>query len=212
VSLDEEIRSSGVTEIVHFTTNSGLIGILYAHAVKSRLRLPTEQHLEYVYEPNSAFRKDTPWLGYVNLSISRINKQFYDVCSGKWHVDEDRWWAVLSFDPQLLLDPGVLFVTTNNMYTGAVRGSGVAGFRQLFAPRVVRWNGYEVIRPSSLADKLTTCPQAEVLYPDELSTSYLRTIYVSTPEHADVIAGQLSVFPHEGVSVVVDPAFETIAR
>lgn len=211
MSLEEEIRSSGVTEVVHFTTNSGLIGILASHAVKSRLRLPTEKHLEYVYEPNSAFRKDTPWLGYVNLSISRINKQFYDICSGKWHADEDRWWAVLSFDSQLMLDPGVLFVTTNNMYTGAVRGSGMVGFRQMFARRIVRWNGNEVVR-GHLAHKLPTCPQAEVLYPDELSTSYLRTIYVSTPEHADVVAGQLAVFPHEGVTVVVDPDFETIAR
>jgi hypothetical protein len=63
-----------------------------------------------------------------------------------------------------------------------------------------------------LADNLPTCPQAEVLYPDELSTTYLRTIYVSEPEHADVVSAQLAIFPHEGVRVVVDPDFQVIAR
>lgn len=198
--------------MVHFTTNSGLVGIMAKRAVKSRLRLPKEEYLEYVYEPNSAFRKDTPWLGYVNLSVSRINKHFYDICSGKWHKGEDRWWSVLSFDPALMLDPGVLFVTTNNMYTGATRGTDVAGFRTLFAPRVVRWSGNTIIRPSGLADDLPTCPQAEVLYSDELSTDYLRTIYVSDPEHADVVSAQLAIFPHEGVRVVIEPDFRGIAR
>lgn len=212
MSLVDEIDRRRITEVVHFTTNSGLIGILAKRAVKSRLRLPQEKHLEYVYEPNSAFRKDIPWLGYVNLSISRINKHFYDICSGKWHAGEDRWWTVLSFNPLLMSDPGVLFVTTNNMYTGAVRGSDVAGFRQLFAAQVLRWNGNIVRRPDSLADNLTTCSQAEVLYPDELSTPYLGTIYVSEPEHADVVSAQLAIFPHEGVRVVISPNFEAIAR
>jgi hypothetical protein len=174
--------------------------------------LPEEKYLEYVYEPNSIFRKDKPWLGYLNLSISHINRQFYDICSQKWHADEDRWWTVLSFDASLMLDPGVLFVTTNNMYTGAVREEGVAGLRQLFVPRIVRWNGNEVDRPDGLHPSIPTCPQAEALYPDELSTTYLRTIYVSEPEHADVVSAQLAIFPHEGVRVVIDPDFVTISR
>jgi len=212
VNLKDEIRSRNITNVVHFTTNSGLVGILAKHAVKCRLRLPAEKYLEYVFEPNSAFRKDIPWLGYVNLSISQINKQFYEICSGKWHSGEDRWWAVLSFDSGLMLDPGVMFVTTNNMYTGAARASGVAGLRQLFAPQVSRWSGNAVLRPAGLASHLPTCPHAEVLYPDELSTSYLRSIYVSEAEQADVVSAQLAIFRYEGVSVVTDPKFRDIAR
>ena len=75
----------GVAQVVHFTTVSGLTGVLAAKAVKSRARLPTDKYLEHVYQPNSAIRKDRAWLDYVNLSISRINDWMFD-SSTSWHV------------------------------------------------------------------------------------------------------------------------------
>ena len=66
-------ESHGITQVVHFTTVSGAVGILASNAVKSRLRLPNDKYIERVYRLNASVRKDELWLDYVNLSIERIN-------------------------------------------------------------------------------------------------------------------------------------------
>ena len=87
-------RERGIAQVVHFTTVSGLTGVLASKAVKSRSRLPTDKYLEHVYQPNSAIRKDRAWLDYVNLSITRINDWMFD-SSASWHVLEDNPWVFL---------------------------------------------------------------------------------------------------------------------
>lgn len=115
----------GVQNVVHFTTNAGLVGILASGAVKSRERLPDDKHLEHVYQPNALIRKDTPWLDYVNLSIERINRWMFD-SSTAWHATEGKFWVVLSFAPDILAHRGVVFTTTNNIYPTCRRAEGLA--------------------------------------------------------------------------------------
>ena len=115
-----------IREILHFTTNRGLLGVFATGAVLSRDLLDTDKYIEHIYTPNCSTRlKDSAWTGYVNLSISRVNDRMLST-SCRWHSTEDLWWVVLAFDTSLLADPGVHFVTTNNTYTAALgRGIGV---------------------------------------------------------------------------------------
>ncbi len=203
MTIGDVIKKRGIIEILHFTTHRGLLGSLHSGSVKSRKRLPAEVDLKFIYQPNAIYRKDPDWLDYVNLSISRINFVFF-ATSCRWHRAEDLWWCIMAFDPEILTHPGVHFATTNNMYTGVVRGSGVAGLENLFAARVVRYDGNTAVRTAQLADNLTTCVQGEALYPGELSVKYLRRVYVERNEDQDEVYAQLHMLGVAGVDVVVD--------
>ena len=89
----------GITEILHFTTNNGALGILATGFVLSRHRLAKEQYIEHIYTPNCPSRhKDSDWTNHVNLSISRVNGRMLGISSGRWHATQDLWWVVLAFD------------------------------------------------------------------------------------------------------------------
>ena len=60
-SIAEIVTQRGIEEVLHFTTNKGLTGILAEGAVLPRKRLPEHKYLEHVYEPNAEMRKD--WSG-----------------------------------------------------------------------------------------------------------------------------------------------------
>lgn len=204
MNVSDIVRSRGIEEVLHFTTNSGVVGSLAVGAVLSRTRLPQEKHLEHIWEPNSTRRERDPALiDYVNLSISRVNAEFLGH-SRRWHRDEDRWWAVLAFDPEVLDDPGVLFVTTNNIYTGAARMGGGDGLEALFAPKIARWAGNTVARAAGVDPAWPTCPQAEALYPKSLSLDRLSAIYVDEEEHVATVSAQLEVLGYSGIDVRLD--------
>lgn len=205
MTVREVIKRRGITEVLHFTTHRGLLGSLHSRSVKSRKRLPAEVDLKFIYQPNAIYRKDPAWLDYVNLSISRINTVFF-ATSCRWHRAEDLWWCFMSFDPEILTHPGVYFATTNNMYTGVVQGCGAAGLESLFAPKVVRYNGNIAVRSAELADNLTTCVQAEALYPGELSVKYLKRVYVERNDDQDEVYAQMHMTGVLGADVIVDAA------
>ena len=176
--------------MLHFTSVSGAIGILAKKAVKSRPRLEDDQYLEHVYRPNAPYRKDEKWLNYVNLSITRINDWMFG-SSERWHVKDNNPWVVLSFDPAILGHPGVVFATTNNIYPACRRAEGLVGFEKLFADRV----GGRYFQLHDRTDKLSDWPtdrQAEVLYPGEVSCSYLQRVDVQLAETIDAICGILA--------------------
>lgn len=191
-TIAEIVAARRITEVLHFSTNHGLTGILGEGAVLSRQRLPESEYLEHVYEPNASVRKDEAWLDYVNLSISRINTEFFGRAS-RWHAHREVWWCALSFDPILLSDEGVVFATTNNMYSGCRRAEGSDGLEALFAGTVRRWNGNSVVRSEDLPPAWTTCRQAEVLYPKRLACARLRRVYVATGAHADIAASTCAI-------------------
>lgn len=186
-----------IREILHFTTNKGLLGIFATGAVLSRKRLDRHQFVEYIYTPNCENRlKDEGWIDYVNLSISRVNGHMLGV-SENWHSHQNVWWAVLAFDVEILAHPGVYFTTTNNTYTFCVkRGERVDALRRLFAESVEwGWYGSRKTRYPGMPDEWTTDPQAEVLYPAQLSLEFLRSIYVREEERIDDVNGLFGVFP-----------------
>ena len=204
MTIHDVIKRRGINEVLHFTTHRGLLGSLHSGSVKSRKRLPAEVDLKFIYQPNAIYRKDPAWLDFVNLSISCINVVFF-ATSCRWHRAEDLWWCIMSFDPEVLTHPGVYFATTNNMYTGVVHGTGAAGLENLFAPRVIRYNGNIAVRTALLAHNLTTCVQAEALYPGELSVKHLKGVYVERNEDQDEVYAQMHMIGVSGVDVIVDP-------
>lgn len=203
MTIQDVISRRQIVEVVHFTTHRGLLGALHSGALKSRKRLPAEVDLRYIYRPNAEYRKDKAWLDYVNLSISRINTDYFR-SSCRWHREEDLWWCIMAFDPIILTHPNVYFATTNNMYTGVVRGSGAEALEQLFGPRILRWHGNSVARALTLPSSSTTCEYAEVLYPGEVAIEFLRRLYVIRGEDQDEVYGQLHMMGVSRVEVIVD--------
>jgi len=207
MTIKEIIQRRGIKEILHYTTNKGLIGILDAGKVKSRDRLQADQRLEFILKLNTPKVRDDPkWVDFVNLSISRINTDLFKISSEKWHPGSDLWWCILSFDPIILTHNGTYFTTTNNIYTGVKRNQGAVGLEALFSDMIIRWSGNIISRPRKLHESCPTCRQAEVLYPKELSTTFLQTIYVETDEKADAAYGIIGGVKHPEILVKVDPA------
>ena len=206
MTFEEIVESRSITEVLHFTTNKGLLGVLFMGKILSRQRLQQEDTLEFIFTPNAIFRKDPAWLDYVNMSISEINSTFFEIASGRWHRGERLWWCILSFSAEILTHDGVVFTTTNNMYSGVKRKPGPEGLEAMFAARILHYNNKRVRRAEDRARCLPTCEQAEVLYPKGISTQHLKRIYVVRDEDMDDVRAQIAVIQHPEVEVVKDPA------
>jgi hypothetical protein len=204
-TIEGIVRSRGITEVVHFTTNRGLTGILSTELLKSRARLPQDDYLAAIAHPNCPTRKDPGWIDYVNLSVTRINDWMFDY-SLREHAGRDVWWVVLGFDPEVLTHDGVVFTTTNNIYPSVRRRQGADGLAGMFADEVRGRYSAVHRRAVEMPDNWTTDRQAEVLYPAELTTATLQSIYVSDPNQADVVGGTLETVKHREVEIVCDEA------
>lgn len=203
MTVEEIVKNRRIEEVLHFTTHLGLIGILDSRYILSRQRLPEDKRLEYILKLNASRRLDTDWLDHVNLSISRINATLYDISSEKWHPQVR--WRILSFDPVILTHDGVFFATTNNIYPSVIRARNGKGLEALFAPSVIGRYRSVITRDPTTPDCCPTCVQAEVLYPQRLSTDYLKKIYVSAGEEQDNVCGQMSALHHREVAVEINP-------
>lgn len=205
MSLEEVIADRGIESVVHFTTNRGSLGVFAAKALKSRQRLHTDYQLKHIFQPNAANRgKDAAWLDYANLSITHINTAFFGA-SGSWHKEQNFFWCILDFSPEILTHEGVWFTTTNNIYTGVRRSQGCNGLEASFDDPIIQWAGRSVRRPLDLAPNRTTCAQAEVLYPVEVSTDYLQRIYVRTESESDELAAQMAAVGHRDIVIEICP-------
>lgn len=198
-------RRRGITTIVHFTRTSGFKGMLYTSVVKARIDLPDDARVRHVYQENTPDRsRDLRWHGYVNLSVTDINVRMFEFSKEQHPCDK---WVILGFDPQILGDPGVVFCTTNNAYDVAYRCAGPRGFEQMFAPRVP-WGHYgSVCTRYSRARNQTTDPQAEVLYPFELSLDHLRSVTVTDEDTYETVKATLYHFPRDPEVVINPEAF-----
>jgi hypothetical protein len=212
MSIEQFIAERGIESVVHFTTNKGSLGIFASKALKSRQRLNADEQLKHIFQPNARYRdKDMAWLDYANLSISRINTNFFNTCSGSWHKEKDFFWCIFDFSPEIMQHENVEFTTTNNIYTGNLRSPGLKGLQQAFQQKTHQYSNSYVERAEGFPKNLPTCNQAEILYPGEVSTRYLQRIYVRSEEDSDELAGQIAATAHPPVEVLVRPElFEKI--
>lgn len=212
MSVSEVVALRNISEVLHFTTNRGLVGALSGRRVLSRHRLPDEKSLEHLWRANARsrpesaehFDKSQNWLDFVNLSISEVNSRYFLV-STRWHETSDYWWVILSFSSEIMCHDSVQFATTNNGYDRCLRAPGATGLEALFAPTIHRKSPAWSVNRGGRPPHLPTCEQAEVLYPGELSTDYLKRVYVKEDGQRDVVGGWLREFDYTGIAVIVDP-------
>jgi len=199
--VDSYIATKRISEVVHFTTNKGLLGMSFTQRLLPRSALDEEQLLEFILQRNAETRRDPNWFGYVNLSINQINRRYF-AASAIWHPK--LWWAILAFDPSVLEQTGVYFVNTNNGWrSGVSRRAGLLGLKMLFEEDVShggKWHDHR-----ARFDLEPTCPQAEVLYPGAIPLSNLRRVYVRDSSNYREACSYLTFLPWE-VPVVIDEA------
>ena len=201
----EAAVARGITSIVHFTRIPGLVGILASSSVKARGDLMRDTRLQYVAEENAPDRsRDVLWHDYINMSVAAINRRMFQF-SERQHPDAQ--WVILEFGPDILGDPGVVFCTTNNAYEVAHRCRGLRGFEQMFAERVPWGHLGSVCLRYGIESDRTTDPQAEVLYPFELSLDHLHTITVRDEETYDAVVAAKATFPHRSEIAQLPEAF-----
>lgn len=204
MTIDLITKKRGITELVHFTTSTGLLGILSTQNLLPRSSLAQSQLLEYILQYNAPYRSDLNWVKYVNLSISRINYQFFDH-SGSLHKEPGIFWVVLGIDSEVMLHEGVFFTTTNNIYPACLRGTGHGALEQLFAPKVLGRYAAELHRSVDHPDHWTTCPQAEVLYPGPIPTRFILNIYVRNDNDLNAVYAQIAALGVDSCTVTVRP-------
>src|SRR3712207_5143140 len=98
-------RDRGITQIVHYTSQRGIMGSLRKDLVLSRERVENDDDLAYIFE-GVWDRKDPDWIDYISLSISRPN---LDLFRRSRNNHPDWWWGVMTFDPAILDHDGVWF-------------------------------------------------------------------------------------------------------
>ena len=206
MSVAQIIAARDITEAVHFTTNHGCLGTLYTRNLLSRSRLQDDEMVRYLFAANAELRRDIEYLDYVSLSVQHINTEFFRISSGKWHREEPIFWCVLAFDPVVLTHEGVVFATTNNIYSSVLRATGQAGLERLFSGSVNRWPNNIAFRVPDMRLSYPTCSQAEALYPAMISTEHLRRVYVHNLADQSEVAGFLKATFHREVDVVVEPS------
>ena len=206
MSISDIISARNINEIVHFTTNKGLIGVLATKFLKARSHLKNEQYLEFILHENSKFRSDLEWVDYISLSVTRMNTSFFNQCT-RWHADIQ--WCAICISASVLGDKGVVFTTTNNIYRDSViRTEGPQGLEAIFAPSISGRYGLLCNRGSAVPDNVPTDIQAEVLYPNQISIDYIQRIVVRTDNDADEMCGITNLFLHSShIPVIVDPDF-----
>jgi len=206
-AIAQVISQRGIPEVVHFTTNNGLVGILRTGRLSANAFLQDEQCLRHVLKINSIDRsRDAMWLEYINISISRINDYFFKYSKSRVKHD-DAYWCILGFDPSVMTHPGVQFATTNNAYPLTLRAMGAAGLEALFAPTIHRKPSWSTNRVVGALPFHPTCRQAEVLYPGHLSLDYLRNIYVASGDVSDEVFAQVAMLAPQlmdKIQIVVD--------
>lgn len=192
--FEASIKSKGINEILHFTTNQGLLGVLRTGAVLPNSKLKKEDTLAFIFQQNSLKRRerDSKWLNYVNLSVTKLNFEFFEH-SQNVHQYSDIYWVILSFSPEIIMDSGVYFTTTNNIYPSCLRGERVECFERMFRDPIVGKYQKVISRGSSHLPSWTTCEQAEILYPGRLTLEHLVKVYVSNFEDKASIMAQLAV-------------------
>ncbi|EOV0144854.1 DarT ssDNA thymidine ADP-ribosyltransferase family protein [Vibrio vulnificus] len=203
--IQQTISSLEIQEVLHFTTNHGLVGIFSLNKLVSRDQLSNEQALEYITRYNSKFRSDPQWTSYVNLSLSRINSSFFGY-SQSWHQGEYDFWVILAFSPDILTHENVVFTTTNNIYKNeCIRGVGASSLLKLYANQVQGKRGAIKSRQSMHPKNWTTCEEAEVLYPKEIELTYLTKLYVPNDDTLALVSAALSFDENfKGVTIEVN--------
>lgn len=201
MSIAEKINQKGISEVLHFTLDNNLIGIVANGCLLSRVELDKKalnyQSLEFVNDIIWTDRnRDAEWTDHINLSIDSVNQFLLDRARAN---NLNHKWFILSFDPEILTHDEVYFTTTNNAYVPHVRrNKGCEGFELPFTETYKDRLGYMHSRKPRLEANFPTSQQAEVLYPKRLTLEKVLKIYVENEDgflHATTAISSCSFLP-----------------
>lgn len=96
------------------------MGGVMKRALLSREQIESDPDVAFILE-GIWERRDPAWVDHISLSVSRIN---VDLLQRSRHNFPDFWWAVLSFDVDILDDDGVWFTTTTTCIPRAAADRG----------------------------------------------------------------------------------------
>lgn len=201
--LQRVASERGIREVLHFTTEKGLLGCLRKGALLSRKRVQDDPDLAFIFTRVWP-RRDLEWIDHVSMSLTRINRGLYSKAARNL---PELWWGILSFSVELLDDPDVVFTTTNNAYHEVCeRAEGVDGLQAMFKQRIP-WGYFGSVkhRGSSRPRNLPTDLQAEVLYPGEVPLGFLSAIYVPEEQHRRLVLAWCEVLGQDEPTVEVRP-------
>lgn len=198
----ELAQARGITEILHYTSERGAMGTVMKGALLSREKVENDPDIAFIFE-GVWERKDPDWVNYISLSLSRVNLDLFRRSRQRF---PDYWWAILSFDVEILDQENVWFTTTNNIYPVCERATGEAGFEAMFAPEVPwGYQGSVKTRSPDIPDGWTTCSRAEVLFPQRIPLKYLRCVYVQGAQHRRLVQAWAEVYDAGEIPIEVDP-------
>lgn len=194
-------RDRGVREILHYTSQKGVMGSIIVDALLSRKQVEETPAVEFIFEGVWDRYRDPRWVDHISLSVSQINLDLFER-SRRRHPDW--WWAVMSFDPTLLADNDVWFTTTNNIFPSCRRNPGLAGFEAIFAERVEgRFQRIYDRTELALAPNLPTDLAAEVLYPQRIALDRLQRLYLPGEQHRRTVNAWCEVYGRDELPVEI---------
>ncbi|MEJ7792028.1 MAG: DarT ssDNA thymidine ADP-ribosyltransferase family protein [Gaiellaceae bacterium] len=198
-------QGRGVAEIVHYTSERGVMGTVMKGMLLSRQRVQADPDLEFIFE-GVWERRDPEWLDHISLSVSRINLDLFERSRTN---HPQYWWAVMGFDPAILEnEDDVWFTTTNNVYEDVCqRGQGEPGFEAMFGQEIP-WGYYGSVhrRAAGYPDAWPTDRAAELLYPGEISLEFLLHLYVPGRQHRRLVDAWCEIYGRDPLPIVIDPA------
>lgn len=216
------IRKREISKVVHFTSTSGLVGIMLSGKILSReamrrfLENNPDSRIGRYFHANDSERWDKR-LDCINTSIERINLDLLSAMKsrGKGIVTEP--WCIIELDTICLLKRGVVFTTSNAASTYVRRkGSkeGLAGLAALYADSITTGRQGEnhititqvTSREWGAHDNWTTSSQAEALIPDEIPVGYIKRVAFQT--HDEMIRAK-EILANAGCNPILP--FETSA-
>ncbi|MGH2702804.1 MAG: DarT ssDNA thymidine ADP-ribosyltransferase family protein [Actinomycetota bacterium] len=181
------------------------MGSIIVGSVLSREAVERTEEVAYIYEGVWERSRDIKWIDHISMSLTKVNVDLFQ----RSRINHPHWWwAIMSFAPDILDDPGVVFTTTNNAYAETcLRGEGRAGFDAMFAPSVL-WGHYNTceFRGDNHPRNLPTHNAAEVLYPRAIPLSRVQAIYLRDGAQRSLINSWCEIYGRDPLPVVVDPA------
>lgn len=204
MSVAAAARERGITEILHYTSEKGVMGSIIVDALLSRRDVETNTEVAYIYEGVWDRSRDLQWIGHTSMSVTQVN---IDLFARSRNNHPQWWWAIMSFPIDILDDPDVVFTTTNNAYTETCkRGAGLDGFNAMFADSVP-WGKFNTIarRFDDHPCALPTHGAAEVLYPRPLPLGRMSCLYVPDDTRNSLIQSWCEIYGRDPLNIVVDP-------
>lgn len=186
MSIAKFIRDRDISEVVHFTTHEGILGILDVGSILPNSELIKEKRLEFIVKLNTEYRKDPQFASYNSISITEPNRKFFGYSRRLHAGGQNLWWCVLALSPVIMEHSGVLFCSGNNTWPRTARKSGLAGLAAMFDDPVPGTYSSWVRRSPGHPKNVPTSREAEFLYPGRIPLlQFLLRVYFETEDHAD---------------------------